>query len=475
MSYLFYCFIACFISLSALANDYTLPNLGNSARSLLSHQQERHLGRSLLRNLRSQQQLIDDPLLVDYIQQLGQRLSKPQSSQPYRFFILDQPSINAFAGPAGYIGIHTGLIQASQTESELASVLAHEIAHVEQQHLLQVWESAASLSLPKTALALATIAIGAASGNQAGIALAAGSQAALLQQQINYTRRHEQEADRIGIQILAQAGYNPHAMATFFTRISQKKQLHNTLLPELLLSHPVNNQRTAEALDRAADYPYTQHLPDPLGYHLAKVRLQRHQAQQPISPTELQQRLDSGRYANRLAAEYALVLALHDNNQGSAAAPFRQHLLRQRPDQAAFIIAQAEYEVQQNRVPGALQRLQSAIKRHPTNLALAITHAEMALAHDQAQTALSVLQNQLHQLPQRSRLYHLLARAAGQLQKHVLTHQYLAEYHAIQGDYAAAIQQIQQALQQPNLSIGQQTGLETRQQQYQTAQADSST
>lgn len=473
MSYRPHLFIISFICLSTLANSNSLPDLGNSARSLLSPQQERYLGQSLLRNLNARQQLVKDPLLIDYVEQLGQRLIEPLGTQAYRFFILDQPSINAFAGPAGYIGVHTGLIQASQTESELASVLAHEIAHVEQQHLLQIWENAASLSLPKTALALASIAIGAASGNQAGLALAAGSQAVLQQQQINYTRRHEQEADRIGIQILAQAGYNPHAMAAFFTRIGQTKHYSSTQIPELLLSHPVNNQRTAEALDRAADYPYTQHQPDALDYHLAKVRLERQQARQPVSPTEHQQRLTAGRYRHQLAAEYALVLALHDHNQGAEATPYRDKLLRQRPQQPAFIIAQAEYEVQQHRISDALQRLQTAITLNPNSLALVITHAEIALAHDQASIALRVLQRQLDQLPRRSRLYALLARAAGQLKKTVLSHQYLAEYYAVQGDYVGALQQLQYALQQPNLSKQQQKRLEARQQHYQAIQTDS--
>ena len=460
------------ISLSYLATSNELPELGNSARNLITPQQELHLGQSLLRNLRTQQQLVEDPLLADYIQQLGQRLVGSHSTQAYRFFILDKPSINAFAGPAGHIGIHTGLIAASQTESELASVLAHEIAHVRQQHLLQVWESAATLSLPKTALALATIAIGAASGNQAGLALAAGSQAAFMQQQINYTRRHEQEADRIGIHILAQAGYNPHAMAAFFTQIGQTKHLKNHSIPELLLSHPVNNQRTAEALDRAGDYPYTQHQPDPLGYQLAKVRLQRQQARHPVSPATHQQRLASGRYRSRLAAEYALVLALHDNNRDAEAAPYRHNLLRERPHQPEFIIVQAESEVQQHQIPAALQRLQTAINHNPSNLALAITHAEIALGHHQAQTAVSVLQRQLDQLPKRPHLYRLLARATGILQQPVLTHQYLAEYHAIQGQYPAAIRHIKRALQLPNLTVHQRTRLEQHQQNYQSAQDD---
>jgi predicted Zn-dependent protease len=465
-------FLIGLFSLSQFAISNELPNLGNSARNLITPQQEHHIGQALLRHLHEQQQLINDPLLIDYIQQLGQRLAAPSSPQHFRFFILNQPSINAFAGPAGHIGIHAGLMLTSKTESELASVLAHEIAHITQHHLLQTWESAQTLSLPKAALTLAAIALGVASGSQAGLALAAGSQAALQQQQINYTRRHEQEADRIGIQLLAKAGFDPNAMAAFFTRVGQANRVYSSALPELLRSHPMNNQRTAEALDRAADYPYTQHQPDELGYHLAKVRLQRQQPRYKITLSELRQRLESGRYRNRLAAEYALVLALQDNQQGDAATPYRQNLLRKHPNQPEFIIAQAEYEVQQQRIPEALQRLQTAIHQTPNSLALAITHAEIALANNHAETAINQLQRSIIHLPEQPHLYTLLARAAGNLKKVALTHQYLAEYHAVQGDYTAAIQQLEQALHSTALTPDDRTRLQKRQQAFQAIQTE---
>ena len=437
---------------------HKLPDLGHSARNVITVAQERKLGQAFLRNL--QPQILADPLVTDYIQQLGQRLAPLHPTQNYTFFVVDQPSLNAFAGPDGHIGIHAGLILTTQTESELASVVAHEIAHVTQQHLLQAWQNAETLSLPQAALTLAAIALGAASGNQAGLALAAGSQAALRQQRINYTRRHELEADRLGIQLLAQAGYDPRAMATFFTRVAQANRVYTNHLPPLLRSHPLNTQRTAEALDRAADYPYTQHQPDDLAYQLAYVRLQ-HQQRRPAIHI-LQQQLATGHYRHPLAAEYALVLVLQAAQRWAEAVPHLHNLLHQQPKVPAFIIAQARQEVQQQQIPQALQRLQTALGQNPTGLALAITHAEIALAHSMAQTALDQLQQQIRLHPQQPKLYQLLARAAGQLKQPVLAHQYLAEHYALQGRYTQAMQQLQEALRQPNLPSHTQAKLRTR-------------
>ena len=210
----------------ALALDTDLPDLGNSAGGLMTPKRERDLGRAFMRSVRRSQKVMDDPLLNDYIQQLGQRLvdASGERGTPFSFFMIDDPQINAFAGPGGYIGVYTGLLQTTETESELAAVLAHEIAHVTQQHLLRAWESTSQMSIPSAAILLAAVVLGAAVGGDAAAAAAVGGQAALIQQQINFTRANEQEADRVGIDILAESGYEPRAMPSFFDRMGKANQ-----------------------------------------------------------------------------------------------------------------------------------------------------------------------------------------------------------------------------------------------------------
>jgi predicted Zn-dependent protease len=417
-----------------------------------------------MQQLQQQRLLITDPLLTDYIQRLGERLAPP--GQTFRFFLIDRPDINAFAGPDGHIGIHVGLFLTSQTESELASVLAHEIAHVTQQHLLQAWEKTQNLTLPQAALTLATLIVGATTSHDAGLALAAGSQAALQQHQINFTRRHEHEADRIGIKLLAEANFDPHAMAAFFTRVSQANQLNNTQLPALLSTHPLNSQRTAEAQERAADYPYTQQQPDELGYYLARARLEHQQRPDNLTLAQRLANLQQGRYRNRLAAEYALVLALQDAQRWTEAASHLSHLLTQKPNTPEFILAQARYEARQQPTQ-ALRRLRTALTHAPDNLALASAYAELAMAQGHYQAALTQLQTTQTHRPEAAQLYQLSARATAQLQQRGQTHRHLAEYHAAQGDLTAAIQHLQRALSQSDLTtaarIRTQTRLETLQ------------
>lgn len=445
--------------LSQAAYSANLPDLGHSARNSISPQHETRLAQALMQRLRQQHLLIEDPLLTDYIQQLGQHLAPP--GQTFRFFLIDRPDINAFAGPDGHIGIHAGLFLTSQTESELASVLAHEIAHVTQHHLLQAWDNTQRLTLPQAALTLTTLIIGAATGSDAALALAASSQAALHQHQINFTRQHEQEADRIGIRLLAEANFNPHAMAAFLVRVQQANQINHSRIPALLRTHPLNSQRTAEARDRAANYPYTQQQPDELGYHLARARLARQQGQADLTIAQRQANLQQGRYRNRQAAQYALVLALQDTQRPTEAQPYLDQLLAEAPDVPEFILAQVQQDAQQQ-PKQALRRLRTALRQAPHNRALAITYAELALAQGQYQAALIQLQQTRTYRPDAPRLHQLSARATAELQRPGQTHRHLADYHALLGNHATAIRHLQYALGLPEITTTERIQIQAR-------------
>ena len=245
------------LSLAAGAQDnIRLPDLGSSANALISDQQAKDYGGAMLRQMRALDMVVDDPLLDDYINNLGYRLvaACDRPKDHFAFFIVKDPEINAFAAPGGYIAVNSGLITITRSESELAGVIAHEIGHITQNHLQRAFE-ASKKDAPLMALVLLG-AIAAGAGAQAGDAAGAillGGQGLIEQKQINFTRKDETEADRVGIQTLARAGFDPNAMAAFFERMSDTLRAGSggDSLPPLLQDHPVTTTRISDAKARA--------------------------------------------------------------------------------------------------------------------------------------------------------------------------------------------------------------------------------
>ncbi|HPE80970.1 MAG TPA: M48 family metalloprotease [Gammaproteobacteria bacterium] len=441
-----------------------LPDLGNSAGSLMTPKRERDLGKAFMRNVRRSEKVMDDPLLTDYIQSLGQRLIKDSTAHgtPFTFFVVDDPQINAFAGPGGYIGVFSGLILTTETESELAAVLAHEIAHVTQQHLLRAWESTGQMSVPSAAVLLAAIVLGAAVGGDAAAAAAIGGQAALIQQQINFTRGNEQEADRVGIDILAQSGYEPRAMPSFFERMGKANRVYASKLPEFLMTHPVTSSRTADALGRAEQYPYRQ-TPEFLRYHLARMALTQRQNDRPEEAIrDLGQMLEDGRFRNETAVRYGMALAQIRANRLADAGATLDRLLGIHPEVVEFIVSRARVEALQGDNAGALRRLETAIAEHPESYALNVTYAESALAMGEPARSAAKLQRFLDFRSEEPRVYQLLSRAAGDQGKQALGHEYLSEYYYLIGDLEGAILQLEIALKKPGMNFYDSSRLESR-------------
>ena len=165
---------------SANSQVINLPDIGSTADATLSPDQEKRLGEAFMRNLRQSLEIVDDPVVNSYVQDIGNRLVSHVENYPldFTFFVVNDPTINAFAGPGGYIGVNTGLILATDSESELASVLAHETAHVTQRHLQRSFETANKLNLPTAAAIIAAMILGAQTNNgQAAEALLAATMA----------------------------------------------------------------------------------------------------------------------------------------------------------------------------------------------------------------------------------------------------------------------------------------------------------
>ena len=206
------------------ADDINLPDMGSPADAILNSSDEAQLGRMIMRDIRNSGQVVEDPLITEYLNDVGSRIAAQTNDGEHRFtfFAVEDPRINAFALPGGYIGIHTGLLEATRNEDELAGVLAHEVAHVTQRHIARAIHASSRQSLLTTAMMLGAIIVAAAGGSSDAVqgAMAVG-QGMAAQQRINFTRSNEYEADRIGIAALADAGFDPHGMASFFEVLSR--------------------------------------------------------------------------------------------------------------------------------------------------------------------------------------------------------------------------------------------------------------
>lgn len=441
-----------------------LPDMGASADGIMTPISEQRLGQSFMRSVRNSMKVLDDPLVNDYLQSLGKRLvaSAKGGGRPFSFFVIDDRRMNAFAGPGGYIGVFSGLILSADSESELAAVLAHEIAHVTQRHLLRSIEDQQKLMAPATALLIAAAILGAQISPDAGLAAAVGAQAALAQHQINFTRDNEKEADRIGITSLAAAGFEPHAMPAFFERISKATRIYETSAPEFLRTHPVESNRIAEALSRADLYGYRQRSDD-LRYYLVRASLREQILGSPAKAVEyFTQTLAEERHRNEEADRYGLALALTHGRQLEPAREEAKRLLGKRPTEVAYVLLDAEIDQRGGRAPEALRKLTEALRMQPSSYPLLMGQAEAAMAAGQPRVAIQALSQAARQRPEDSRIQQMLSDAYLKQGNAYGVHRHLAERHYLEGQLESAVRQLEVGLRQSGLSFQETAQLEQR-------------
>lgn len=444
-----------FFGVSAVraASSSDLPDIGSSAAAVISPSQEYQLGRMIVRGLRDSDQILADPELNEYIQNLGNKIAAyaNEGDITFTFFVVDDPRINAFALPGGFIGVNTGLIAATRTESELAGVMAHEVAHVTQKHIARQIEAASRSGLVSAASMLAAVLIGAATGSadaaQAGIALSQGVSA---QNQINFTRSNEYEADRIGIKTLAEAGFDPNGMADFFGQLGRSSSFSPNRIPELLRTHPLDTSRVSEARNRARKYATADHS-DSLQYRLAKSRLvvlMAATAADAMKSFEREALTDDESPANR----YGRALTHQKLGQHDEAENILKRLVEQFDETMEFHSALGQVQLSSGDDESAMATFEQANELFPRNMPVTIRYSEALLAidePDQAHALLLDLLNNINPTPDQVRLIALAAGAAGETAN---AHYYMAEYHIINGDLAMAKDQLRMALITPRIN-----------------------
>ena len=423
-----------------------LPDLGDASQADLTPVMERRIGESIMRDISLHEpSYMEDSEISGYLKRLGSRLVAQSSAagQGFEFFVLRDSTINAFAMPGGFIGVHTGLILAAQSESELASVLAHEISHVTQRHLARQIGLQSQAQLPMLlSLAVAILAARSHSDVAAGAMMA--GQAAGIQHQLSYSRDFEREADRVGLQLLERSGFDVRSMASFFLRLQKSSRLYDNKAPSYLLTHPLTTERIADIENRLQDLPYKQ-VPDALDYLMVRAKIQASEGTPADAVAEFSAQVRDHKFINEVSARYGLAYAQWRAKNYQAAEQEISELRRQKTDSAMLEGLAAELCMSRKDAAGALKILKPAIARYPQERSLAYAQVEALLAAGESQQALRATTDDLQIYPSDLRMHDLQAKTYATLGQRLQQHRALAEVYALRGQLLAAIEQLQLA------------------------------
>jgi len=441
-----------------------LPDFGDSAGAIISPAQEKQLGEGFMRQMRRYAPVVTDEEVEDYIQNLGMSLGELSGYYgDFTFFMLDARGINAFAVPGGFIGVHTALILQSHSESEVASVLAHEIVHLTQRHTARMIEQQQRNSIPAMAALLGAVAL-AMVNPEAGLGALTAVQAVGAQSRINFTRTNEREADRIGIQLLYEAGYNTGAMADFFQRLQTASRYTDpAFIPEYLRTHPVTVNRIAEAKERSERLGSAAIYEDSYEYYLIRTKLDVHAAADPARAKQFyKDALREGGSIHETIARYGYVLALTAASDFETARIEVAKLLLESPNILAFRLAAAKLELRAGNIPAALEHYAIAYRDDPKSRAAAYGYANMLTLAGRPDEAKKHLRG--HGLSDRRdpRFFKLLAEAENDLGQTANSHFSLSEYYRSLGELRLAVQQLRLAQETPDVSNYQRLRIDAR-------------
>ena len=418
-----------------------LPELGDASQTVLSARDEEKIANQILKQVATSEDVFDDAEVTDYLQALGKRLgaSSPDKQQKFYFFVLQERSINAFAMPGGVIGVHTGLFTSSNSESELASVLGHEIGHVTQHHLARMLASQKYdmfKNIAATALALLVMR----SNPQAGMGAMTAASAAGIQRQIDYTREHEREADRVGLTILQDAGFDVRAMPAFFNTLQRATRFSDGNMPSYLRTHPMTSERIADMGNRVQNLPYKQVSENP-AFSLMRAKIRAFEGGPTQMIEEFKNNLEEGRFQNEQSEHYGLAYAYLRANQAKNAQQEVQWLEQHGMVNPYLVTLKALTLAKLGQVAEAEKQFVQGLQKYPQHRMLAQGEAELLIRSNQWPQAVTFIQKQLSMFPEDPKLYDWLAAAYQGQGKQMLRHQALGESYVRKYDLPRAIDQ----------------------------------
>lgn len=454
--------------LAVAAEPLRLPDLGRTSTQVLSPAEASSFPHRFRQVMRANDLLMEDPLIADFFSDMGFRLvsNSEKPDEPFHFFVLRDPTINAFAMPAGVVALHSELILAAQNESEVAGVLAHEIAHVTQDHIARGAEAAKEASFPAmiAALGLAIAAGMAGVEGDAAQAILFGGMGLAQQMQISHTRQSEAEADRIGISLLARSGYEPEGMTRFFQHLNRISRVMGEGPPEYLRTHPLTVNRIAEARSRAGEFEVKSPR-DGEEFQFVQARLRA----QLVEPSQAQRwfeaRLNGQEGRPEQAMHYGLALSLIEGRRLAQARAEVDWLLARQPDRQLYQLLEAQLLLAENRVDESVQRLAELNAQYPGSR-MVVTQYAQTLMHerdrDRAQIAADLLRQYLRNYPEDVSMLELYARAADRAGDEVRAAEALAESYYLRGGLLEAIVQLELAVERTDLNYYQRARIEAR-------------
>jgi predicted Zn-dependent protease len=466
--------LAAFASAATLAagqarpDNTSLPILGDSARGDLSPVMERKLGEEIMRDIRRDPDFLDDAPILEYLNTFGSGLvaaypgARGETNADFYFFAVRDGQLNAFALPGGFIAVHSALLLAAQSESELASVLGHEIGHVAQRHIARmIGQQKQDALIPLAALVLAALA--ARGSGDAAMGVVAGGQGLAIQRQLNFSRDAEREADRVGFQIMAQGGYDTSGMVAFFGRMQAASRVYSDLMPAYLRSHPLTSERISDIQARIREVPYRQRI-DNLEFHLIRARarvLQDGSTQglaEAATAFEAQAKVQNRQ--QQAGAQYGLAfLALKKGQLAQAQTMLDKARATMRRTEGTFSTGQAASDgaavftalaldiklapTQPAAVKlEGLKEAEQAYRQFPLVRSIASQYAEAMIINGKPDDATRFLREQALQYREEAKLHELLAKAYAAQGKQALQHIALAEQYALSGGKQAALDQL---------------------------------
>ncbi len=503
------------VAQSRMNGAWNLPTLGDTERGNLSPLMERKLGEQIMRDIRRDRDYLDDAPLLEYLNNFGATLAAArvkdadEATQDFSFFAVRDQTLNAFALPGGFIGVHSALILAAQNESELASVMAHEIGHVVQRHIARMLgQQSQDALIPLASVLLAVLA---SRGSQdSSMALLAGGQGVALQRQLNFSRDAEREADRIGLQILQSANFDPSGMVGFFGRMQAATRSYTDNAPSFLRSHPLTTERIADIQERIRDFspsgqtdgPFSATRPlrfmrpmnslrvDGLDFHLiqARVRVLQDSSQQGLYDAKLifdNQLLNNNKAQKNpipinpiqiTAAQYGLAYIALKQREFIKAQTLLQEArttansmqLKSGGDvsNALFSSLAIEIKLAAKQWSSALQEAELAHAQFPLSRGIARQYAEAMMAAGRYDEAVRYLRDQIQSYRDEPQLYTQLAESYAAQGKRALQHLTLAESYALSGSLPAALEQLSIARQSSDASYYDQALIDAREREW---------
>ncbi|MGQ0618481.1 MAG: M48 family metalloprotease [Panacagrimonas sp.] len=437
---------------SGAATELDLPQIGDPADTALSPAEEARIGSQVVSQFYAYEYVLEDAQLSEYLSSMGWRLAAASGARPahLEFFIVKDNRINAFALPGGFMGFNAGLLTASNSESELAGVMAHELAHVTQRHIARSASSGGGLTTIATwAAVLAAIIAGSADPDLVIAALSVG-QASAYQRQVNYTRAHEIEADRVGINTLSHAGFNSEGMASFFQKLEQQSRLYGGGVPEILRTHPVNTTRISEARSRAAALPKVT-TADSIEYGLMRARTLVFAANQPSDAVDSFSALIAAGQ-DTPSNRYGLAFALQQLGQNARALEVLKPTTEKYPRQPNISLLVASIQLASGDVKNGLDSFEKTLSAYPRFAPAILEYAEALIQAGEPNEARAVLLSHEQALGTRLDTYRLLSHAAREANNDAEASYQMANFLFLRGDSGGALSQLDAGLRIASLS-----------------------